>query len=418
MDGSGGQVDEADGTGERGAVRAAVQRLLAEHPVGDTGPGAFARARFDAGLAWVWFPEGDGGLGVAPSLQRVVTETLDAAQAPPPPPNGLGTGMAGPTIAAHGSEEQRRDWLGRVFCSGEWWCQLFSEPGAGSDIASLATRAERDGDGWVVTGQKVWTSGAQHADWGMLVARTDPTVPKHRGLSFFLVDMHSPGVEVRPLRNLLGDAEFNEVFLSEVRVPDRNRVGEVGDGWRVLLATLMNERLVFTGAGGPTDANVLIRDALGVWRDRDLRDPVRRDHLMRLWVQTEVVRLFTLRAGQQRRQGVPGHEGSMGKVAMTELNQRVTNLTMELLGADAMLLPGPYAGDRPDRPLHPGPDDDRGTDPRRRFLRARANTIEGGTSEAQRNNIGDHVLGLPGEPRPDKTLPWSEVPRSEVRRRT
>jgi alkylation response protein AidB-like acyl-CoA dehydrogenase len=239
-------------------VQEAVGGLVAEFPPATTAAPDFARARFDAGLAWVWFPVGLGGLDVPPALQELATELLTEAGAPEPPANGLGTGMAGPTVAAHGTDAQRRRWLSRIFCSGEWWCQLFSEPGAGSDIASLACKAVADDDEWVVNGQKVWTSGAQHSDWGLLVARTDGEVPKHRGMSFFIVDMHTVGIEVRPLRNMTGLSEFNEVFLTNVRLSDADRLGPVGGGWRVLMATLMNERLVFTGGGGPTDATVLL----------------------------------------------------------------------------------------------------------------------------------------------------------------
>ncbi len=386
-------------------VAEALTRLLDEQPV-TTDPATFAAARFDAGLAWVWFAEGHGGLGVPPALQAHVLRALSDAGAPEPPASGLGSGMAAPTIYAYGSPEQQATWLGQIFSSGEWWCQLFSEPGAGSDIASLATRAVRDGDEWIVSGQKVWTSGAQHSDWGLLVARSDPEVPKHRGMSFFIVDMHSPGVDVRPLRNLTGLSEFNEVFLTDVRVPDRNRIGAVGDGWRVLLATLMNERLVFTAGEGPTDASALIVDAVRVWQQKG-RNPTFRDRLMHAWVRTEVQRIYNIRAVQARSGDVPGHEGSLGKVAMTELNQLVSELTLDLLGPEGCVLESPYPDGR-----YQVRGEGASRDPRIRFLRARANTIEGGTSEAQRNNIGDHVLRLPPEPRTDKVLPWSQVPRN------
>ena len=239
------------------------------------------------------------------------------------------------------------------------------------------------------------------------MARTDTEAPKHRGLTFFVLDMHTPGVEVRPLRNMTGLSEFNEVFLSDVRLPDTDRIGEVGDGWRVLMATLMNERLVFTSGGGPTEATVLIRDALAAWSRREEKDPALRDRVVSAWMAVEVQRLFNLRAAQSRTTEVPGHEGSLGKIGSTELNKVVTELTIDLMGPAGMLLPGPYANGRSqDRDEgHPG-------DPVLQFLRARANTIEGGTSEVQRNNIGDHVLRLPGEMRTDKALPWSQVPRS------
>jgi alkylation response protein AidB-like acyl-CoA dehydrogenase len=385
-------------------VEQSLDQLMSKWPP-TTDASRLASVRFDLGLAWVWFAKGDGGLGVSPVLQEVVASTLAEAGYPAPPPNGLGTGMAGPTVHSYGRPEQRSEWLKRIFCSGEWWCQLFSEPGAGSDIASLATRAVREGDSWVVTGQKVWTSGAQHSDWGLLVARTDPQVPKHRGITFFLLDMDSPGVEVKALRNMTGLSEFNEVFLSDVQVPDTMRIGSVGEGWKVLLATLMNERLVFTSGGGPTDASVLIQAAIRAWQ-RSGRGVVERDRLMRAWISTEVARLHNARAGESRSRGVPGHEGSLGKIAMTELNQQISELTVDLLGPDGMLLREPYADGR-----YQTKDEDASEDPGLRFLRARANTIEGGTSQVHRNNIGEHVLGLPGEPRGDKSRPWNEVPR-------
>ncbi|HZP29593.1 MAG TPA: acyl-CoA dehydrogenase family protein, partial [Acidimicrobiia bacterium] len=198
-----------------------TDRLVAEH-LGEPPPG-FLGAQFDAGLAFVWFPEGHGGLGLAPALQRTVNERIVEAGGPIPP-LGIGHGMAAPTIAAHGTEEQKRRWLRPLFTGEEVWCQLFSEPGAGSDVASLATTAVRDGDEWIVNGQKVWTSLAHHARWGLLFARTDPDVPKHRGMTYFVIDMHQPGVEVRPLRQMTGQAEFNEVYLTDARVPDSFRL--------------------------------------------------------------------------------------------------------------------------------------------------------------------------------------------------
>src|SRR6202166_4168178 len=228
-------------------VRSRLQDLLAEHDPASTPAVEFLGARFDAGLAWVSFPIGLGGLGVSPDLQGLVERELRAVDAPNEADrNVIGYGMAAPTVLTHGTDEQRDRYLRPLFTCEEVWCQLFSEPGAGSDVAGLATRAVRDGDEWVVNGQKVWTTLAHTASWGLLVARTDPDVPKHRGMTYFVIDMHQPGVDVRPLRQLTGDAEFNEVFLDDAWVPDEQRIGAVGDGWKVALGTLMNERQAIT----------------------------------------------------------------------------------------------------------------------------------------------------------------------------
>jgi alkylation response protein AidB-like acyl-CoA dehydrogenase len=388
-------------------LRARIEALLAAHPPATTPPREFLGARFDHGLAWVHFPEGHGGLGLSPDLQGLVEAELRRAGAPAPDfeANPIGLGMAAPTIAVHGTEEQKRRYLRPLFTGEEIWCQLFSEPGAGSDFASLATRAVRDGDEWVVTGQKVWTTLAHVARWGLLAARTDPDVPKHKGLTYFILDMHAPGVEVRPLRQMTGEAEFNEVFMNEVRVPDSQRLGDVNDGWRVSLTTLMNERVAIGGGttargGGP------IGDAVRLWKERGLSDPVLRDRLMRLWVEAETLRLTNMRARQLRRAGTPGPEGSVGKLASAELNKRIYELCVDLLGPEGMLYPDGYEMRRPERAGMSA------RDVRWSFLRSRANSIEGGTSEIMRNILGERVLGLPGEPRVDKDVPWSQVPRS------
>ena len=230
-------------------IRRRVGDLLAAHDPAATPPLDFLRARFDAGLAWVHYPPGLGGLGAPRSLQAIADAELAAAGAPDNNPRriGIGLGMAAPTILAFGTPEQQHRWLRPLWTGEQVWCQLFSEPGAGSDLAGLATRAERAGDGWRVSGQKVWTSMAHQARWAILVARTDPDVPKHAGLSYFALDMTAPGVEVRPLRQLTGEAEFNEVFLADAPIPDTDRIGAVGEGWRVATATLMNERVAIGG---------------------------------------------------------------------------------------------------------------------------------------------------------------------------
>jgi len=387
-------------------VDALVDRLLAEHDPANAI--AFRAAQYDLGLAWAWFPVGFGGLALAPELQRRVDERIRAAgvRADALERNGFGIFLAAPTIAAHADDQLKARLLRPLFTGEELWCQLFSEPGAGSDLAGLSTRAVRDGDEWVVDGQKVWNTLAHRADRGMLVARTDPDAPKHRGLTYFALDMHAPGVDVRPLRQITGEAEFNEVYLTGVRVPDADRIGGLGDGWRVSLTTLMNERVTIGGAVAGRNSGP-IGDALEVWREHpESHDPVRRDRLARLWIDAEVLRLTNARATANRKAGTPGPEGSVAKLAFAETNRSIYELCMDVLGADGLLYPS-YEMVRPDEASLTG-----GGDPRKMFLRSRAYSIEGGTSEILRNVLGERVLGLPGEPRVDKGLPWSEVPRS------
>jgi alkylation response protein AidB-like acyl-CoA dehydrogenase len=388
-----------------GAARVAahLDRLFSEHdPFGDRA--AFLGAQFDLGLAWVWFPEGLGGLGVDRGLQTMVDDRLHRERAPLAAEfNILGVGMGAPVLLAHGTEEQQRRWLRPMFAGEEIWCQMFSEPGAGSDLAALACRAVRDGDEWVLNGQKVWTTLAHVARWGMIVVRSDPEVVKHQGLTFFVVDMDTPGVEVRPLRQITGEAEFNEVYLTDVRVPDTDRVGEVGEGWRVSLTTLMNERVAIGGNVLPRGAGP-IGDAVRIWRERGHTDGALRDQLMQLWVEAEVTRLTNLRAALMRDRGTPGPEGSTAKLVYAELNKRIYEFATRLMGPEAMTY-GSYEMVRPE----PGSGEG---DVRRLFLRSRANSIEGGTTEIMKNILGERVLGLPGEPRVDKDRPWSRVPRS------
>jgi alkylation response protein AidB-like acyl-CoA dehydrogenase len=252
----------------------------------------------------------------------------------------------------------------------------------------------------------VWNTLAHRADRGMLVARTDPEAPKHRGLTYFALDMHAPGVDVRPLRQITGEAEFNEVYLTGVRVPDADRIGGLGDGWRVSLTTLMNERVTIGGAVAGRNSGP-IGDALKVWREHpESHDPVRRDRLARLWIDAEVLRLTNARAAANRKAGAAGPEGSVAKLAFAETNRSIYELCMDVLGADGLLYPS-YEMVRPEEASLTG-----GGDPRKMFLRSRAYSIEGGTSEILRNVLGERVLGLPGEPRVDKGLPWNEVPRS------
>nr|WP_201787468.1 acyl-CoA dehydrogenase family protein [Wenjunlia vitaminophila] len=387
-------------------LRGRVSALLAEYDPATVDRLTFLRARFDAGLAWVHYPRGLGGLDAPRALQSVVDAALEAAGAPDNDPRriGIGLGMAAPTLLRFGTERQRRRFLRPLWTGEEVWCQLFSEPGAGSDLASLGTRAVRDGDAWVVTGQKVWTSSAHTARWAILLARTDPEVPKHQGLTYFVCDMHAPGVEVRPLRQITGEAEFNEVFLNEVRVPDEHRLGEVGDGWRVARTTLMNERVAIGGQALPREGG-MIGIVAELWRGRpELRTPALHDRLLRLWVDAEVARLTGERLRQQLATGAPGPEGSGMKLAFARLAQEISGLEVEMLGEEGLRYDD-WTLRRPQTV------DFTGRGPGYRYLRAKGNSIEGGTSEILRNIIAERVLGLPAEPRTDKDVAWKDLPR-------
>jgi alkylation response protein AidB-like acyl-CoA dehydrogenase len=380
------------------------ERLLVEHDPAITDRAQFLGAQFDLGLAWVHFPVGRGGLGLAPGLQKAVSERLGRAKAPTSGSrNPIGYGMGAPTVVAHGSDAQQERYLRPLFTGEEIWCQMFSEPGAGSDVASLATTAMRDGDEWVVNGQKVWTTLAHLARWGMVITRTDPDLPKHKGMTYFVIDMHAPGVEVRPLRQMTGEAEFNEVFMTDVRIPDAERLGDVGEGWHVALTTLMNER-VSIGGVIPQREGGIIREALRVWRSNRGGTAVQRDELTSLWIEAEVLRLTNIRASQLRRVGTPGPEGSVGKVLAAEHNKKVTNFVVDLMGAEGMLYTS-YAMVRPEASMTWDCE-------QKGFLRMRANSIEGGTTEVMKNILGERMLGLPGDVRVDKALPWKDVPRS------
>ncbi len=387
-------------------VRARVKEFLATHDPTRLSRLEFLRARFDAGLAWVHYPEGLGGLGWPRARQPVVDAAFAEAGAPDNDPRriGIGLGMAAPTILAHGTDEQKQRFLRPLWTGEEVWCQLFSEPGAGSDLAALATRAAGDGDDWLVTGQKVWTSIAHEARWAILLARTDPEVPKHQGITYFICDMTAPGVEVRPLRQLTGEAEFNEVFLTDVRIPDAHRLGEVGDGWRVARTTLMNERVAIGGAALPREGG-MIGVVAGTWRERPgLRTPALHDALLRLWVRAEVARLTGERLRQQLAAGQPGPEGSAAKLTFARLNQEISGFELELLGSDG-LRHDEWTMRRPPQV------DFTGRSPGYRYLRAKGNSIEGGTSEVLRNIIAERVLGLPAEPRSDTNVVWKDLPK-------
>jgi alkylation response protein AidB-like acyl-CoA dehydrogenase len=388
-------------------VRDRVRAFLAGHDPAETPKQDFNNARFDAGLAWVHYPEGLGGLGVSRTLQGVVDAEFAAAGAPgnDPERNGIGLGMAAPTILAYGNDEQRKRWLRKLWTAEEIWCQLFSEPGAGSDLAALATRAVRDGDEWVVNGQKVWTSQAHKARRALLVTRTDPDVPKHQGMTYFSVDMTAPGVEVRPLRQATGEAEFNEVFLTDVRIPDTDRIGPVGEGWKVANATLMSERVSIGASRAAPREGGMIASAARTWRSRpELRTPGLHDRMLRLWADAEVARLASERLRQQLAAGQPGPEGSAAKLVFARLNQEISGFEVELAGADGLRYDD-WTMRRPESANFYG----RG--PGFRYLRAKGNSIEGGTSEILRNIVAERVLGLPAEPRVDKDVPWKDLPR-------
>ncbi len=362
-----------------------------------------------SGLAVATWPAEYGGLGVDGTTARLLERELAPFNLGRL--NPLGLNLCAPALYAHGTEAQRRRFLPPIVSNEERWCQLFSEPGAGSDLASLATRAMRDGDDWRITGQKVWTTWAHRSDWAVLLARTNPAVPKRKGITYFLLDLHQPGVDVRPLRHITGEIDFNEVFLDGAVVPDAQRIGDVDDGWRVANATLSSERQMVAGAGsGGVDriGGSGIEHAIELARIRGRNDePVVRQQLARLYAE-ERIRSITnqrVRAGLSAGRA-PGAESSVGKVHSGDLNQRLQLLTSDLLGVDAMAWPvdgsdggaGAYDLSLP-REVHG-------------MLRSRANTIEGGTTEVNKNIVGERVLGLPREADPWQGAAWSEVPRS------
>ncbi len=362
--------------------------------------------QFDLGLAWVQYPEGAGGLGINPKYQLLVTEILreQGISQQNRVANILGIGMGAPTIIEYGTPEQISKYLRPMFTTDEVWCQMFSEPGSGSDLASLSTKAVDDGDGYIVNGQKVWTTLGHLAKWGLLVTRTDPG-----GLTFFIVDMESDGVDVRPLRQITGEAEFNEVYFTDVKIPKENMLGNLGDGWRVSLTVLMNERVAIggnvreRGTGAPGHL-------VQLWNDKELDDPVSRDKLIKLWIEQEAIRLTNMRATENREKGTPGPEGSTSKLYEAEINKASYEFGMEMLGNDALLFPRGYELTQPE--LNFENETFGFTDTQSLFLRSRANSIEGGTSEIMRNIIAERVLGLPSEPKQDKDKAWKDIPRS------
>ncbi len=401
-----GYRDGMSSAGDTGRVTELAHAVVAEYDPKQVPVTEFLGACYDAGLSWVHFPVGLGGLGVSRGLQSVADGILQGAGGPVPLGlNPMGYGMAAPTVREHAQSEDLKRFLLRPLATTEdIWCQLFSEPGAGSDLAGLATSAVLDGDEWIINGQKVWTSLAHKSRWGLLLARTDPDAPKHKGLSYFVLDMRGPGVQCRPLRQMTGQAEFNEVYITDARIPDAHRLGAVGDGWRVAMTTLMNERSAL-GASGSRRGSGTIADAVQLWAARpELHTPVLRDRLSQLWLRAEAQRLTSERSRMAATSGDPGPEGSIGKMVGAELNQRIYEFCMDLLGPEGILYHS-YA-------MHGANDDGDWRGPvQQRYLRSRANTIEGGTSEVMRNILGERVLGLPGDLRADAGMPWKEIPR-------
>jgi alkylation response protein AidB-like acyl-CoA dehydrogenase len=327
-----------------------------------------------AGWAGVSWPTQYGGRGATLVEQAIFNEEVVRAQAPSAA-NVLGLAMGGPTVIAHGTDEQKARYLEPILSADEIWCQGFSEPGSGSDLASLQTRAVRHGDEWLVTGQKVWTTLAHHSKWCMLVARTDPDAPKHQGLTYFLLDMEQEGVQIRPLVQMTGEPEFNELFLEEARVPHANIVGGEGNGWNVAITTLMHERSTLA-FGLQVQVKQYLRRLMDDAREGgQSADPVIRDRLAQLYIESEVLRLNAYRGlTAVMRTGVPGPEGSLGKWQWAEVNQALTELALDIAGPRSLIHSDPWSY---------------------RFLRARANSIEGGTTEILKNIVAERILGLP-----------------------
>jgi alkylation response protein AidB-like acyl-CoA dehydrogenase len=324
-----------------------------------------------AGLSW---PEEYGGRGATLIEQAIFGEEMARAKAPSPA-NVLGLVMGGPVVIAHGSDEQKGRYLEKILSGEEIWCQGFSEPDAGSDLAALKTRAVKSNGDWVVTGQKVWTTYAHEAKWCMLVARTDQDAPKHQGLTYFLMDMEQDAVQVRPLRQITGESEFNELFIEEARIPDENVVGGVGNGWTVAITTLMHERAGL-GAASAAAVRIALGQLMELARERGVdEDPVIRQRIAQLYIESEALRLTSWRGLTQiMKTGIPGPEGSLPKWQWSDTNQKLSELAVEIQGEDGL---------------------DRGSDWTYRFLRSRANSIEGGTTEILKNIVAERVLGLP-----------------------
>jgi alkylation response protein AidB-like acyl-CoA dehydrogenase len=362
-----------------------------------------------SGLVAPAWPQKYGGLGVSGATARLIEAELRSLNLGRL--NPLGLNQAASALLAYGTEEQRIRFLPPILCNEEVWCQLFSEPGAGSDLAALATRAELDGDVWVIHGQKVWTTWAHRSDFAVLLARTDPGVPKREGLTFFLISMDQPGVEVRPLRHMGGEVDFNEVFLDGALVPEFQRVGPVGAGWKVAAATLSSERQMVAGSGsggvdriGGSSAQRLIplsRTTNIEASGRGWSDPVTRQRLMRLYSEERIRDWTNQRVRARAKAGLaPGPESSIGKIHQAHLNEAVQLLAVDLLGLGALAWPGAGPDYSEDMPFEV-----------KGMLRSRANSIEGGTTEINKNIVAERVLGLPRDLDPWRDAAWSNVPR-------
>jgi alkylation response protein AidB-like acyl-CoA dehydrogenase len=346
--------------------------------------------KFDAGFARItWEPEFGGRSGN--SMQQIIFGQEEAKFNVPNFAFVIGLGMIAPTIRAVGTDAQKERYLTKLLRGEEIWCQLFSEPGAGSDVASLATTATRDGDEWVLNGQKVWTSGAQYSDYGEIICRTAPEAEKHKGITAFIVDMKSPGITIKPLKQMNGGAGFNEVFFDDVRVPHENVLGAVNEGWTVAITTLMNERVAI-GSGGGGGGRGGVSDVIALARERGLHNDAQiRQALADVYTRTRISRFLSMRTLTAASQGkIPGPEGSIGKLFGARIMTQIGELTVSIGGADAI------AGN---------------TRLSQSLLGAPASHIAGGSDEVMMNIIGERVLGLPGEPRPDKGVAWKDVPR-------
>jgi alkylation response protein AidB-like acyl-CoA dehydrogenase len=396
-------VDHTEDSPEEAALRAEVRAFLSARltPKGadgrvsvmgsaddrvDEGRALLARLDEDGWAVPTW-PVEHGGRGATPREVGIFHQELARFETPDLYPFLVGVSLVGPTLLTHGTPAQQQRWLPRIRTGEQIWCQLFSEPNAGSDLAGLEARATRDGDEWRVSGQKVWSSRAHYSEWGLLLARTDPDVPKHAGITAFAIDMRVPGVDVRPLKQMNGDRHFNEVFLTDAPVRDEDRIDDVGAGWSVAITTLMHERGAIGGGGGVSRSHLI-----DLARARGLAgDPLVRQRLASVISRMEVDRWTALRARAAARAGKPpGPEGSGAKVRGAATLKAIANLALDLHG------PAGVVGD---------------SDWHRLFLTAPSISIRGGTDEVQRNILGERVLGLPPEPRPDKGVPFNQVPR-------
>ena len=361
---------------------------------------AWQKKKAEAGWACLRWPKKYGGRGATP-IQSVIWGQEERKFKTPPDIYGIGLGMCGPTILTHGSDEQKQRWIPKMVTGEEIWCQLFSEPGAGSDLAALRTMAVRDGDDWIVNGQKIWTTGAQFCDWGILVTRSDINAPKHKGITYFVVDMHSPGVEVRPITQINGGRGFNEVFFTDVRIPDANRIGNIGEGWGVAITTLMNERASIGSGGGGGGGG--IGDLLKLARELEIdgkpaiEDPYVKQKLADFYVRSKGLQFTGARTQSALSQGrVPGPEASLGKLVAGVLIQEMAAFAMELQGIAG-------AGSDEKATLHEAAWQER-------YLGIPGLRIAGGTDEVLRNIIAERVLGLPPDVRVDKNVPFKDVP--------